>query len=77
MKRRIVILHCLQVISDLNLRVQFLLYLARKRLLRRFARFDLSAGEFQAVFEIAVSPLSGEDSVVVYDDCCDYFYCFH
>jgi len=49
MEIRIIILHCLKIIYNFNLCVQFFLYLPDKRFLGCFARLDLAAGELPSV----------------------------
>ena len=77
MKIRIVILYRLKIISDFNLRIQLFFDLADKCLLRCFSWFDLAARELPAVFEISLAALGGKNMFVMYDNCCNYSYCFH
>lgn len=69
-KSRVVPLYGFQQLSNLNIRIQFLHDLARKRLLMRLASIDLAAGELPPAFEVAIAALGGEDLVVAENDGC-------
>ena len=65
-------------VINLDLSVKFFLYLAFQRLFRSLSIFDLSAGEFPFVLELAITALGGEDfPVSASDDCRNNFYGFH
>ena len=69
----IIIFHCVEQLSHLDLCVQFFPYLPDQRFLRRLSRFYLTAWKFPSVLKLAVSPLGGKNLVVVGDDGGSYF----
>lgn len=57
------------------IRIELFVNLANKRILRRFALFHLSSGEFPPVFEISISTLGGKNLILFPYNGGDYFYC--
>ena len=65
---RVVPLYGFQQLSNLNVRIQFLHNLARKRLLVRLSSIELAAGELPPALEVAIAASGGEDLVAAEDD---------
>ena len=73
----VIVLNRCEAVPNVNICIQFFFDLPHQGLLRSFARFDLSAGEFPAVLIIAISTLCGKYLVAIPDDGRNNFYCLH
>ena len=65
------------LLSDLDLCLQFLPDLTPQRLLRAFSQFYLTARELPEVLKVSISALCGKDTVSLKDDRCHDLYRFH
>ena len=73
----VIVLNRREAVPNGNICIQFFFDLPRQGLLRAFARFDLSAGEFPAVLIIAISTLCGKYLVTLPDNGRNNFYRLH
>jgi hypothetical protein len=77
MERGVVVVDCAEKIADRNIDGEFFFQFASESLLRCFAGLHFAARKFPSVFEIAITALSREDLVAVFDDACYNFDMFH